>query len=412
MRKKSPIIRGSLTWILLIVALTTLMLIAGAYVFFYRKGVGKVATKAIKIGNPSLNQFPDDNSKDCYARSVWDMHHYQGRIYIGSGDMIRNRGPINIWSFTENGRQTSFQKEITVDEEQVHLFRSYEGKLFVPGMDAKESWDFGNFYIKEAGTWKKLRTIPRGLHIFDIAFFDGNLYVYMTSDGYVGILESKDMGQTWEFVRKELAKDRKIRVRFGPLVALKDFLFLTARIENTTLVFKYANGNLEKLRIPLFPSSENKRKYVKRLIPFKNGVLYAPVYLAALDFPCPLFFLDDLKKGAASVEQFQKDFVRDIVVRGGKCYVLTASSKENYYTGTIYSSKNLTRWKKVAEFSMPALPYSFELLNGNFYIGLGHQFFPDKWQAKEEGWAKGSESGSIWRITKLNSNRNSNENLG
>ena len=51
----------------------------------------------------------------------------------------------------------------------------------------------------------------------------------------------------------------------------------------------------------------------------------------------------------------------------------------------------------MAEFSVPALPYSFEILNGNFYVGLGHTFIKEKWQ-EEDGWAAGYESGSIWRI--------------
>lgn len=355
-----------------------------------------VLTKAVKIGNPNLERFPNNDSKDRYARSVWDMHYYNGRVYIGSGDILRNRGPIDVWSFETKGKEVSFKKEITVDEEQVHRFIDYAGKLFIPGYDAQESWDFGNLYIKDGGVWQKLRTIPHGLHICDVALFNRNLYVYMTSDGYSGILESCDMGQTWKYVMKGYHDDRL--AGFGPMVPLKDFLLIMGRTDNTPCVYKYGDRKIERLLIPLFPSSNTQRKNFGRLVRFKDGVLYAPVYLGFLDSQCPLFFLNDFEYGAVIIEQFREDNVRDIVVRDKRCYVLTASAQEDECKGSIYSSSDLESWTKRAEFSVPALPYSFELLNGVFYVGLGHRFLIDKWRSKEEGWAEDDESGSIWRI--------------
>ena len=112
----------------------------------------------VKIGNPGMSQFPNNSLDDCIARSVWDMHYYDGGIYIGYGDLRANRGPIDVWSLDAGG---SFTKEYTVDEEQVSIFRTYDGKLFIPGTDAMEPWDYGNLYVKDGGVWQKLRTIPR-----------------------------------------------------------------------------------------------------------------------------------------------------------------------------------------------------------------------------------------------------------
>ena len=146
----------------------------------------------VMIGNPGLVQFPNDSGEDFYARSVWDMHCYNGDIYVGIGDCWHNRGPIDVWSFGADGE---FQNEYTVDEEQVSSFRDYEGSLLIPGVDATESWDYGNLYIKDNTGWRKLRTIPNGLHVYDVAVLEGNIYIVMKANGYYDVLESSDMGQ-------------------------------------------------------------------------------------------------------------------------------------------------------------------------------------------------------------------------
>jgi hypothetical protein len=71
--------------------------------------------------------------------------------------------------------------------------------------------------------------------------------------------------------------------------------------------------------------------------------------------------------------------------------------RDEAYKGRIYSSTDLTNWKLVTEFTLPGIPFSFEIMNNKFYVGLG---------SKEShldpilGWMYiGTESGSIWEIT-------------
>ena len=45
---------------------------------------------SINLGNPLLARYPA--SGDARPRSIWDMHTFNGRIYIGNGDYWMNSG--------------------------------------------------------------------------------------------------------------------------------------------------------------------------------------------------------------------------------------------------------------------------------------------------------------------------------
>ena len=92
------------------------------------------------VGNPNRISYPKNDTLHSFARSVWDLHNFSGRIYVGGGDWINNQGPVSVWSFAgDNSRSKyQFQKEVTVDDESVDRFRTCAGRLFVPGIDATE----------------------------------------------------------------------------------------------------------------------------------------------------------------------------------------------------------------------------------------------------------------------------------
>ncbi len=132
--------------------------------------LGDVTSQIVNLGNPLNIKYPDNTPK-VYARNIWDMYAFDNKIYFGGGnssnaDPAPNAGPADLWSF--NPATQSFIKEYTLAEEQIARFREFDGQLYIPGHDSRESWDFGNFYRLEAGTWKKYRTIPNGVHVYDI----------------------------------------------------------------------------------------------------------------------------------------------------------------------------------------------------------------------------------------------------
>ncbi len=355
------------------IAATILML--SLFIFWYPFPAFAAPANIVRIGNPGLKQFPKNDSEDSFARSVWDMQYYNGSIYVGVGDFADNRGPIDVWSFDADEH---FRKEYTVDEEQVDIFREYDGKLFIPGMDARESWAYGNLYIKDSGSWQKLRTIPNGIHVYDVGVFAENIYVIMSSPAGSAVMESSDNGQSW---RKLPINDG---ASFRQMVALDDFLIILGFVGRKSRVYRYSKGNLETLVIPLFPDGN---AYPHRSTRFRNGILYT-----SKSSDLSLFFLNNPSSGvvtSVTIDRFRGAGIRDIVVRNDTCYVMTASEMGNSFQGAIFASTTLDSWTELATFTAPALPNSLELLDGTLYVGL-------RKSRLQVGVA--AEAGSIYRV--------------
>ena len=155
-----------------------------------------VTSRLITLGKPM--------NKATYARNVWDMQLFNGRIYIGYGNSSNmqpspNAGPIPVISYDPASKQ--FINEFTVDEEQINIFKILNGKLYIPGHDARDDWSYGNFYVLNGDKWQKIRSVPNASHVFDLDYFKGNLYSVNGTEGNNSIeqvMVSKDMGLTWE----------------------------------------------------------------------------------------------------------------------------------------------------------------------------------------------------------------------
>lgn len=337
----------------------------------------------VKIGNPLLARFPTSGDPDnSRARSIWDMHYFNNKIYIGHGDYWANSGPTDVWMY--NG--TSFVKEYTVDDESIWDFFEFENKLFIPGNDATEDWSFGNLYINDPNRdpnpgWIKLRTLSGSLHSFDVALFKGKLYASITTDSGSPsrALVSTDIGQTWTtFISG-----------YCSFVVFDDFMFVDG-----TSFYRYDGTTLETISPNLFIDNLSMARKVR----FQDGVLYSKPTRYMLK-NTPLYFLpaSEIKNNGSPtiIVKFATDNVRDIVVRDTTCYVMTAEeiTMDVEYKGYIYYSTDLTNWSLATEFTMPAIPLSFEIMNNRFYIGLGCRY------ESSLGWVcVGPESGSIWEI--------------
>ncbi len=345
-----------------------------------------VFVKAVKVGQPTLKRWPAGNPLNSMPRSVWDMRLFRNRIYIGSGDYWNNKGPVDIWSLGPDG----FLRECTVPDEMVYRFFEADGKLVVPGADPREDWSFGNLYVKDGGReqdhgWKKLRTIPKALHVFDFALLKGKWYVVASTRKNQVVYASPDQGRTW----------KALPVEAGGMLGFNEFILLTC-LRGTTL---FDGEKSERVAVRLFPP-ENRLQPVLKSEAFLDGVVYVTGCSWMMEGPQPLYYLtaSAARSGgsAVRVERFKDDLVRNVVVRDRVCYVMTAERigpDAEDCRARIYLSGDLKDWAKVVEVALPGLPYSFEYDGRNFYVGLGFRNVGDK------GWnAVGEESGSIWRI--------------
>ena len=159
-----------------------------------------VTDKLENLGIPLAADYPDAAFGGCgaYARNVWALQPYDGRLFIGCGNSANggpaaNAGPVPVVAY--DPVRGVFEREWTAPDEQIDVFRVLaDGRLCVPGHDPREDWSFGNFYRRAAGSaaWEKVRTLPKGIHVYDMAEFDGAL----CACGF-GTYESADGGRTF-----------------------------------------------------------------------------------------------------------------------------------------------------------------------------------------------------------------------
>ena len=352
----------------------------------------KLLTKAVKLGSPNRQRFPKDDPRDAFARTVWDLHLFEGRIYVGCGDWDANRGPIDIYSFapTADPAQVTFEKEFTVADESVDLFRDYGGTLYVPGIDAKEDWTWGNLYTKSGGKWEKHRTVPNGIHVLDAAVHQGKLYVGAGTGHGAGLLVSSDGARSFTEVPGDPALTGWGGAgRFWSVLPVgEELLVLGQNVK--TCGFQVIDGRLRPLYVPLAPGCRESICTPKRVQTFGTRVVYT-VLKRDWEAPeeetvAPFFVIDQLAHGAAQVDLFSDKCVSDIVVREAKCHVLASRRTAGGYEGVIYSSADLVNWTREAVFDASAPPTSLELLAAKYFVGLGVT------SAKSGE----TESGSIW----------------
>jgi hypothetical protein len=341
-----------------------------------------------KVCNPYKENYPQNTADDYFARSIWDMRIYNDAIYLGCGDLWNNRGPVVVKSFSNMDSEILLEEELIIDEEMLSIFRIYENTLFIPGIDPtqhKEQKVFGNYYFKKSGVWKKQNTIPYATHVYDLALFNNMIFISYSVGSQLTTKKSLDNGKTWE----NIVPGSTTQPYGMALIPLKNqLLFLGYDFYQV-----YKNGEFQT-----FPLKEIIITSSNRVESFGNGILSSPValYTLGLNEPnlneqIPLFFLEDFQKGPSPIHEFNKKgiYVRDLVIKGKYCYILYVvnNSNNNYKTG-IKRSQNLYDWEKITEFKVPALPYSFEILNNEIYIGLGNGWYD----------INRPEAGTIWKV--------------
>lgn len=170
-------------------------------------GIKSVNCKVTNLGIPASKVIWIGDGYD-YARTVWDMTVYNGKLYIGSGDYNSNSGShygrSNIWAYNLSTGKWDSEKMIT--EEAVNRFRIIDGDLCFVGMDAMHNGQYESYfrYYKDEGKWYTKDVLPDFvMHNFDlIEASDGTVFAGLgTDDGDCNCMAvSYDGGETFENV--------------------------------------------------------------------------------------------------------------------------------------------------------------------------------------------------------------------
>ena len=325
------------------------------------------------LGNPFLE-------KPVFARNVWDMQVFNGQLYFGHGDAVENSGPIKVFVYDPSSSQ--FTSDFTVDDEAINSFNIIDNQLLIPGYDPRESWDLGNFYRLENKVWHKYRTIPWGVHAYQLLEFAGKLFITIgTDDVHPGLLSSSDQGATWVDMSGNQFNDR----RFNKLIVLNSQLYATGLLETGTVKLE---GNLFKdASIPvanIAPGvATDTPVVIQKLEYFNNGMVYT-VGKRQMYTTDPAEERFETKAKAAFFTTNFQDTVKirlpensvptDILLRDGKVLILTHRKLEAGFENIVIESADALNWKETLRFSSLSFARSFEFLEGKFYFGLGCYF--------------------------------------
>jgi hypothetical protein len=336
-----------------------------------------VTSQLETLTNPYLHPDP-------FSRNVWDLQVVQSRVLIASGDAWKNSGSniqkIDVVSYSSNN---FFTKEFTVDDEQIHRFIVSGAKVLIPGFDPLEDWSLGNFYTLETRClapvpcWSKSRTIPFGVHAYDLIEFENKLFVTIGGfDAEVkpGLLESTDGGLTW----KSVTAPELLGLTFTRFFVFDNELFAVQEVRadlSTTGLARFSNGVFSSAGVigkNLVPDPpETWRGRLGRITTFKNRVLYTAASLGNnVALPEAMYSAVSLSN-AERIELRPDERPTDLLVLENEVVLLTTQAQAGAYVNRVYFSTDGLQFKEQFLFTNTRFARSIERLGATWIFGLG-----------------------------------------
>ena len=339
-----------------------------------RKVVFDEAADLVELGVVSDSWY----GSGAKANTPWDVKCWNGKVYKASGDYDKNSGATTIMAFdtATNIWDTSYKAK----DQAIHGFVEIGGKLVAPGIDAQESWEYGNYYeLGDDGKWQKVRNLPNGVHCFDMIECDGKVFAALGTETISNtVAVSEDGGKTFTFA--PLYKDGKPYdlsayeySRTQELVKLNGTVYALVVIYKssgsaTWGIFRYEDGKMHYMAEGknLLDGSEFSRKYFGGDFEF-NGKCYltARRLYAITDFSDPSSW--------QSISMPNSGKVSDAILHDGAIYVLSSRQDLNtkIYHVIIYKSTTGEpgSFEEVASYDYSGFPLSFDYDGEYFYVG-------------------------------------------
>jgi len=376
------------------------------------------------LGNPYLERYPCGSEWDS-AREINDLEVWNDQLYLGAGGYSSNAGPVDVWRF--DPASGDFASDYRVDDEAIGRFRVFDDHMYIPGIDAIESWEFGNVYRCGPTGWRKIRRLPSAIHVYDVAEFDGMLvaagaYADDTNPDAIvsggALYVSRNQGASWEcdfipctaYGDLSLYDESRPDVgRFYRLFEFRDRLFAFGTLLPRLYVW---NGtSFEYLDVNPFPSLLSYGGYECADVPYtaqaladivqtqEEGDLWRPCAESIMDnilifngrlvysvwgmYPgsshkwnasgIALYAATDLLE--RDIERLQipaeDTYIEDLIVVDSLLIALVYQHVGDGYKTLVFATEDFVSWREVFSFSAVTYASAIEYLDGYFYLGLG-----------------------------------------
>lgn len=333
--------------------------------------------KYYRLGIPLEEYYPEGIP----GRTAWDVEVYEDKLFVASGDYDKNIGPVHIFYYDLN--EKSWIESGTVSDEQIEQFYFIDGKLISPGCDPKQDWNWGNLYIYENDQWITKRTIPGGIHGFDMIKFDGQLFVAAgVLPGQLPVFVSNDGGDTFREVPMfkddqpySTAIDPEITVK-SALVRCYDFFICNSELyafcyrnindDYQMMIFRYQDGGFYyHSDLPRSLSySRSSFEIFRTKVQYENKAWFSTGKL----------YVSQDMISAEEITLEENSIVTDLRIIEGRLYVMTVTPKENgEYITSVWVKKLLAKneFQKLFYFTYPSPAQSFTYYKEHFYFGMG-----------------------------------------
>jgi hypothetical protein len=334
-----------------------------------------------------LSTLGRPSTKGPYARNVWDLQSYGGKLFIGHGNSAnvgpeRNAGPIALLSYDPAAE--AFATELTAPDEQIDRFEIFDdGSLWTGTHDPRGSGVMPGAYRLSGGGWVRHGTMPASvLHVYDVQRFEGAIYA---AGGDGRVYRSADQGTSWTQVMDPsvwmLLRIHELFVFDGRLYAAsyalcgdqtKNRLY---RMNPVTRLFELDTRTTRDTMFPGYggdPCVDAPR--MVRPTPAGSSLVYIG---ATIDndhqwIPKHLYRSSDPGRAATRIGLPEGQVPYDLLVDGPHTYVLTAERRApGDYEVRVLASTDLVSWTEIVSLRHTTFARSFERLGGDWYFGLG-----------------------------------------
>lgn len=321
-----------------------------------------------ELGIPSAA----DHEKGTRAICTWDLYLLDGMLYIGAGDYDKNAGPIRVWAY--DTETDAFVDTGTVPDEEVAKFLLLGDSLVIPGTDPKDDWSHGNYYVLENGTWTVCSQVEGGIHMFDMAEYEGALFAGLgVLPGSYPIVRSDDGGKS--FAPVSMKKDGHL-IDTGAYEAVRVYDFFVCNgvlyallVYGTDTIFfdiyRYDGEAFSYLcdwtsAISILRTSGklvNGKASLTDKTFFTTGVLYATEDMVTY----------------SRIQPPHATVVYDLLTDGKQLYTLSAEKAEEGYRISVSSTKtgDADDFREEFYFYYSVPPLSFAKDGDTFYFGMG-----------------------------------------
>ncbi|MBR4868022.1 MAG: hypothetical protein IKU10_02600 [Clostridia bacterium] len=330
-----------------------------------------IVVKNLEI--PTLEQYPED----FVSRCPWDLAIWNNKLYVGAGDYGANTGPVDCMAY--NLQTATWENSGTVLEESIARFCVVNDTLMIPGIDSTgDSHLLGEYYSLQEDKWQLNRTLPGGIHCFDLVEYNNQLFAGLgVTRGEYPVAVSSDNGET--FTQVPFYKDgnpiktTKDAIRVYDLFVMKQTLYAVYIAENNeagaSLDFECSFYRFEGDRFVYETTWDPCYETIGATqIPFAAKEVFGDRLFVATGY---LYRSDD----HLSFEKvpIQSGVTLDLLQYENTLYALNNTPCENgTFDISVWCTTNGETFEQVLCFNHQIPALSFAKNDETFYIGIGN----------------------------------------